>query len=760
MKTTQHFAVKYRWPILSVFFAITIFMGMQIPRLSVDSDPEHAMPANMPSRIATDKINAVFGNTDAVMIVFETNDVLNAATLTRVQKISKEISHIKGVDKVMSLFEAKRIVGQGGAMIVDPAIAQIPSDSAQREKLRSDLKDNKMVYKMIVSSDFKFTTIIGLLSTKLNEPDKHVVVAQIQQIINQTPGAEKTSLGGRTVLMDRINHDVIKDVQTLMGIALLLMMVVLFIFFKQKRGVLLPFGTVVMSIVVGMGAMPLLGWTMTAVSNLLPIMIIAIANNYGIYFISRYQEINTPGNSLTKKEIAGQTIQSLWKPVLMTGIVAIVGILGLLWHAMLSVKQLGVLLSISIAFAVAMSLLFIPAMLSLLRIPKPIALGHADEKHAFDTILLKGATIVASNPKKIFGGFLILFVVFLSGVSFVQIDADIANMFPKDHPVRVTTDLINKYFGGAENISVLVEGDVKDPALLKKLDDYQTEMAKIPEVGNTSSMATVVRELSKALNNKDEPGYDKIPDTRDAVAQYLELYSMSGDPKDFDRIVDFNYTKTCMNIALTDVKPGTIKKVLARFKELSQGDPTIAAVGGTVVKNNDILGAILTGQRDSLLFAIVVIFILLGVLFRSFKVGLIGIIPVTFSIVMLFGIMGFFNVHLDTALALLSSVVVGLGTDLAIHFLWKYREERAHGLDYRAAVVKTITTRGRGIIFNALAIVAGFCALFFSLFPALKAFGLLFVVSITGCLLGTLILMPAICLIFKPKSLEPNKKIV
>jgi hypothetical protein len=234
---------------------------------------------------------------------------------------------------------------------------------------------------------------------------------------------------------------------------------------------------------------------------------------------------------------------------------------------------------------------------------------------------------------------------------------------------------------------------------------------------------------------------------------------MSGDPKDFDRIVDFNYTKTRMNIALTDIKPNTIKKVLAKFKEITHGDTTITAVGGTVIKNNDMLGAILAGQRDSLLFAVVVIFILLGVLFRSFKVGLIGIMPVSFSIVMLFGVMGFCNVHLDTALALLSSVVVGLGTDLAIHFLWKYREERALGLEYRAAVVKTITTRGRGIIFNALAIVVGFCALFFSLFPALKSFGLLFVVSITGCLLGTLILMPAVCLIFKPKALEQKKRL-
>lgn len=757
---TAHFAIKYRWPIILGFFAVTIFMALQIPRLRVDSDPEHTLPANMPSRIATDKIDAVFGGEDAVMILFETDDVLNAATLERIKKISKEMVRIKGVDKVISLSEAKKIVGQDGAMIVDPAITQIPTDSIQREQLRNDLKDNKMVYKMVVSSDFKITMVVGLLSTNLSEPKKHQIVAQIQEIIKKNPGTEKTSLGGRPVLLDRINNDVLKDVKTLMGIALILMMAALYLFFKQKRGVLLPFGTVVMSIIVGMGAMPLLGWTMSAISNLLPIMIIAIANNYGIYFIARYQEINTPGNTLSKKEITNQTIQSLWKPVLLTGIVAILGILGLLWHTMFSVKQLGILLSISIAFAIAMSLLFIPAMLSLLRIPKPIALGHTDEKHLFDTVLLKVANIVASNPKKILTGFAILFIAFLSGVSFVKIDANVANMFPKNHPVRITTDLVNKYFGGAENISVLVEGDVKDPVILKKLDYYQKEMEKIPEVGNTSSMATVVREMSKALNNKDEPEYDRIPDSRDAIAQYLELYSMSGDPKDFDRIVDFNYSKTRMNIAMTDITPKSIKKVLTKFKELTRGDKTITAVGGMVVKDNDILGTILAGQRDSLAFAIIVIFIVLGVLFRSLKVGLVGIIPVSFSITMLFGIMGFFNVHLDTALALLSSIVVGLGTDLAIHFLWKYREERANGLDYLAAVVKTLTTRGRGIIFNALAIVVGFLALFFSLFPAIKAFGLLFVVSITGCLFGTLILMPAVCLIFKPKALEPNKQVV
>jgi len=104
----------------------------------------------------------------------------------------------------------------------------------------------------------------------------------------------------------------------------------------------------------------------------------------------------------------------------------------------------------------------------------------------------------------------------------------------------------------------------------------------------------------------------------------------------------------------------------------------------------------------------------------------------------------------------LSSIMIGVGIDYTIHFLWRYKGELAAGLSYEDAVKKTLTTTGRGIVFNALSVIIGFAALLVSNFLPVKFFGFLVVVSIGACLIGALILIPALCIVIKPKFLEPN----
>jgi predicted RND superfamily exporter protein len=144
------------------------------------------------------------------------------------------------------------------------------------------------------------------------------------------------------------------------------------------------------------------------------------------------------------------------------------------------------------------------------------------------------------------------------------------------------------------------------------------------------------------------------------------------------------------------------------------------------------------------------------ILFRSWFAGLLSAIPLILAIAMLFGLMGYVGIPLDIVSALLSSMMIGVGVDYTIHFLWRYREERANGLSYNDAVVKTITTTGRGILFNALSVIIGFSALFISSFIPVKIFAFLVVVSISGCLLGALVLVPVLCIWWKPEFLEPR----
>ncbi len=151
MRTPANIIVKLRWLIIIVFIAVTVIAAMQIPKAEMDADMMNYMPKDMPSRVNKEKIEEIFGGTEMLMVLVKTDDVLNQETLERVKKLSRQMKRVKGVDKVLSLFELKHIRSEDGAMIVDPVVKRIPKTEAQKENLRKEITDNDMVYGSIVS---------------------------------------------------------------------------------------------------------------------------------------------------------------------------------------------------------------------------------------------------------------------------------------------------------------------------------------------------------------------------------------------------------------------------------------------------------------------------------------------------------------------------------------------------------------------------------------------------------------------------------
>ncbi|EKD31261.1 MAG: hypothetical protein ACD_77C00354G0002 [uncultured bacterium] len=166
--------------------------------------------------------------------------------------------------------------------------------------------------------------------------------------------------------------------------------------------------------------------------------------------------------------------------------------------------------------------------------------------------------------------------------------------------------------------------------------------------------------------------------------------------------------------------------------------------------------AVVTGQYYSLIFAFFAIMILLALIFRSAAAGLIGSIPLLYSVFCTFGLMGWLGIELNIITALLSSISIGLGVDFTIHIFWRVRSELSLGVSYAAAFQTAIRTTGRGITINAVSVMLGFSVLSLSAFPLIKSFALLIILSLMFCLFSALMLIPAICIIFKPRFL--NKK--
>jgi len=745
-----NFIIKFRWLIIIGFLGISLFFGLQIRNAEIDTDLTNMMPSNMPSRINTDSIEQMFGGLDLAMIIFECDDVINKSTLQRVKDISVKINRLKGVDQVISLFDLKNIKGEYGAMIVDPAVKKIPQENTEIEILRKEIVENELVYGIVISEDFQYTAIIASI---LDEVDDDFIVTALYDIVESTPGDETIIYGGMPFTRIEIDKSTKKDLFYLLPIGLLIMIVFLFFSFKQWRGVILPFSVVIMSIMVGMGCIPLFGWEMNMTTILLPVMLIAIANDYGIHLIARFQEDNREGNTHTPARLAKMMFLALGRPVVLTGLTTMAGMLCLLGHAMIPAKQLGILSSIGIIYALAASLLFIPAVTSLLKKPAPVIFLDEQKSSWLEIMLGKTARLISLMPGRLilFG---IMFIVLSgSGILLLNIDANPENYFNSKHPVKISANVMNEEFGGSQNISMVIEGDIKAPDVMNRIDSYDKKIKEINGVGNTTSIAAVVRKMSKAINDPGEDFYDSIPDSRNAIAQYFMLYNMNGDPEDFERLVDFDYQNTQVICRINNSNTSVVNKVINEMNIITEGDNSIILKGGYASIFSDFARLVVNGQFFSLFLSIAVVSIMLMILFRSIIAGLISAIPISISMLVLFGSMGYFGINLNVATAMLSSIMIGVGIDYTIHYLWRFRSEIKKGKNEIDAISISLKTTGRGITINAFSVIVGFSILMVSGFKPVQFYGFLVVVTILSCLIGAIVLIPAICMMLKPKFL-------
>ena len=759
MEKFSEFVIRRRWAIIVIFLCLTIFMGIQIKDARFNSDLLTYLPDDMPARVHQKQVEEIFGGTDMVMLVLKTDDVINKKTLKRVKTFSRAMKKIKGIEKVMSLFELKQVRSEDDAMLVDPAVKMIPRTQEDIKTIKKEIIENDMVYGSVVSKDFTSTAIIGMLEPGASDK---AVVGELEDLIRDTPGEEEVLLGGSPYMRVQNGLSMQKDISRLLPLGMLLMLLFLLVSFRQARGVWLPAVVVLMSVFISLGLIPLLKWDFTVVTILLPVLLIAVANDYGIHMFAHYQDDNFPGNSFSKEVISRRMITTIGMPVILAGITTMAGLLCMMGHIIIPAWQMGVLGTVGIGVALLASLFFIPAVSSVLPKTRPVLTPANNEKgkKGMNRVLTLISDLVTKRPRTVLITLLVITVIISTGIFRLSVNTNPAKLFPAGHPAKVSAELINRKLGGFFPLSIVFEGDIKDPVLLKRIDQTEKKIRKIPEVGVTQSIAKVTRQISRALNNKGEEGYDKIPDTYNAVSQYFELYLMSGDPDDLEKMVDFSFQKAMILVRFKELNTPILRKCVREIKEMVKDDPAVKLLGGNADVFSEMDKKVVHGQFLSLGMSLLAVFIIIyaGLRFRSIKGAVMQTIPLLMAILILFGLMGFAGIELNFMTALLSSIMIGVGVDYTIHMVWRYRDERRKGSDPAEAIQHTIHSTGRGIIYNAFSVIIGFAALIFSSFLSVRFFGLLMVIIVFCCLVGGLVFVPALCMAVRPRFLEPLNK--
>lgn len=747
------FIIKYRWIIIALCFLPGAGFGILIPLAKTDPEIRNYVPATMDSRLQTDKIESEFGVQDMIVILFSDSCIIESKNLQQIKEIDRDISRLDGVASRISPFTMRSIKGEDGMMVAERLIKKMPADTSDIRILAEDIMSNRFARDIVISSDITTASITGTININLSESE---TLNRIDSVINAHPGSSKIITGGLPYIRRHIMKDVRKDGLLLIPLALVIMLLILKLTLHEWRTVLMPFSVVLISTVMSLGLIPLFGWKMSIMTLLVPVILVAVANNYGIYLVARYQEISRKETKISKKEMVSELIKSLNMPILFSGLTTIAGILGLLTHSIIPARQVGILAAIGVSLALAMSLLLIPALIYL---KGPLDNSLASRRRntdVFDRLLAGLSGLIVRYPGRILLTSAVITILVSFGMFLLRIDTNQENYFPKKHAISQASEVINKKFGGSQTISIMIGGDIKSSGVMKGIDELTIKMEEQEGVGKVFSISQVVREMSKAIYSKEEPGYDRIPESGDAIAQMFELYNLSGDQDDFRQLMNPDNSKAHILIRLSDPNNNVIRDVKDKINKLTVNFPATVTIGGYAIIMADFAGSIINGQVSSLLFALTTVFILLTIIFKSIKGGLTGSMPLAVSIIILFGFMGITGIALDAATALLSSIMIGVGVDFTIQYIWCFNSQLQRGLNHSESTVTAIGTIGRSIIINAVSVMSGFSALMFSGFTSIRFFGYLVLISIGSCLIGAILIIPAFLMKFRPTFIQKD----
>jgi hypothetical protein len=272
-------------------------------------------------------------------------------------------------------------------------------------------------------------------------------------------------------------------------------------------------------------------------------------------------------------------------------------------------------------------------------------------------------------------------------------------------------------------------------------------------VGKTQSLADFMKRMNKAMH-ADDPKEDRLPDTRELNAQYLLLYSMSGDPGDFDTYVDYEYKSAVIWAYLKTDSTAYIEEIIADLRpfvarEFPPGYKI--SIGGGMAQGAALNEVMVKGKLLNIGMIAASIYTISSFVLRSPLAGLLVLIPLSLAVLANFGVMGLTGIRLDIGTAAVSAMAVGVGADYAIYLIYRLREEiQKHGVCDDALRV-TLATAGKAVIYVALAVGLGYSILMFTGFGMHTRLGFLVAVAMAVSCLSAITLLPAVLCLVRPR---------
>ena len=764
--------LRNRTVLLAVLLIVTAVMAWQASKVQLSYEFAKAIPTDNPKYIAYQQFKKKFGEDGNLLVVgIQTQNLFQQSLFNDYVALHGDLKKVAGVEDVISVpgainLEKNEATEKLRAVPIFPnrALSQAEIDSSKT-----------VFYSLPFYRGFLYNRETGawLMGVRinrdiLNSSSRSNVVAGIRAVTTAFGAKHNLDmhLSGLPLIRTALAVRVQDEMKWFTLMSILLSAIILWLFFRSLAATLMSLAVVIIGVVWSFGTLQLLGYKITLLTALIPPLVVVIGIPNCIYFLNKYHtSYRATGN---KRDAIVQMIAKMGVVTLFCNIAAAIGFAVFALTSSAVLKEFGAVAGINILMLFFISLIFIPAMLSLMAPPKEAHMRYLDNR-LLQRLLVRLEAWSLHHRKAIYAVTAVLLALAVAGIFRLKSEGYIVDDLPKTDKIYTDLKFFERNFRGVMPLEILVDtkkkyGVSRNLNNLLKIDTLAQYLASKPYIGKPLSIAEGLKFAKQAFFEGDSANYS-MPAEYDlpALAQYLSM--KSGDSaagnNSFTQLVstfmDSTRQQARISVSMEDVGsarlPAILDSVQQRAGQLFDTSKYEVSLTGTSVTFLEGTRFIIDGLKESIFWAFLLIAACMLYLFRSVRILLCSLIPNIIPLAITAGVMGWAGVPLKPSTVLVFSVALGIAIDVTIRFLVNYKQEQNNAVPIEKNVAQTIHSTGLSIIYTSIVLIAGFVIFCFSSFGGTQALGWLTSLTLVTATVANLVLLPALLVnLTKPKN--------
>ena len=733
----------------------------------------------------------------AVVLVESQRDLLSHAELARMHALARELRGLARVESVESLTTSRLPLAEGSDVggtlddletedVSDPVVVDLlntivgadPSrfpagllslegggirlgsigdrdaelSETQALVVRDVLARTPLLRRRFVSDDAHVAAIVVVTDRALSDEDEQQLLGAMRTVMgHHRLDGTRLSITGLGAMRAEMVRSLREDQWRLVFFAVLGALIVLAIGMRSMAGVVLPLATVGISLSLTLAMMVVSDTPLNLLTNMLPPLLLTIGLAEAMHMVLRYRELRDEG--LEVIEASAETLRSMWLACFVTTFTTAVGFGALVFQETEVLRRFGVISAVATMLTYVVTVLLVPAALPFFRSVTGPKTKTAHREDALDRVLWWSASKTAAHPFLTIGIAVVLFVWFVAVALHIEVDSRVRDQFARDSEVARTSGILEESLDGFRSLEVTLEsapGTFHTRAGLALVETIARSAAERPEMLRVTNAADWAREAHVRIANEEAARTEDFR-SDEALRALIQLMANAGAP--ISRFVNEDGSAARIEMRVLDhgaARTLHLSRELRALGESSALHPRVR-VSGEAYANSHGLDRVVR-SLGSLSAAVVVIFLVMTLLFRSLRLGLISVPPNALPLALTLAYMVWRGIALHAATVIVFTVTVGLAVDGTTHVMARYREELAKGGTNEAVLRRTVAGSGRGVLLSSLTLIVGYLVLLASTFEPVRLFGELSGVAIIGSTICQTFFLPALLAAFGPKN--------